>query len=168
MTKVGCSKEYWVNVILGSTHTNLNLETGKLVVFFRWAKCILSEWWKNISTWYLISHFYWRQNARLNQTEPSHHSSIWGERFPRDRDSPREPACTLGKSCFICCAGASAMDLLDFSLPSLPFIWTNFTTFLSKRHGASPRPASLTVQVRNISHGKDWAREPGNSGFKLT
>lgn len=48
-----------------------------MVVFFRWAKCILSGWWKNISTLIFKSPFYWWKSARLTQTELDHHYLIW-------------------------------------------------------------------------------------------
>ena len=163
MTKVGCSKEYWVSVILGSTHKS-HLETGKLVVFFRWAKCILSEWWKNISTWYLISHFYWRQNARLNQTEPSHRCSIWGERFPKGpRLSVVSQLALWGRA--VLCTVLVHQPWIDLISACLHCCLSGQTSrFLSKRHGASAasQPSRCKWEIFHMAK-----TEPGSQQLRF-
>lgn len=134
-----------------AAHTNFNLETGKLVVFFRWAKCILSEWWKTISAWYLISLLYWWQNARLNQPEPSCHHSIWGNHFVKGpRHSLVSQTALRGQRRFIYFVDEMIWPTprvyLIFCLVSLPTIWTNFAIPLSKTQSIPSQPA-LTAQA---------------------
>lgn len=102
ISEASCWEKYWVNVVLGRTRQS-QPETGKTVVFFRWAARILSEWGKTISTLIFKSPFYWWKSARLTQAELSHQPLLDLNRTSPQgaRPLPGRPVCTLDERWYL-------------------------------------------------------------------